>query len=149
LLELAAELGSITGGAAPRLRHELIRFARCYGVALQMLDDASGVCHPERSQKGVEDLLSGKPTWPWAWLASLLDPLSYARLARKSQAVVEREVAPELLIADLRRALGDEPRLRVHWELERATERLSRHVEDNALLLPLLEEIGRLEAAYG
>jgi geranylgeranyl pyrophosphate synthase len=149
LLELAAELGSITGGAPARLRHELAGFGRAYGVALQMLDDASGVCRPERSQKGQEDLLGGRPTWPWAWLAARLDALSYARFARKSAAVVEHELAPDLLIADVRRALGDEPRLRAREQLHGAMDRLSSHVEEPERLRPLREEMERLEVAYG
>jgi geranylgeranyl pyrophosphate synthase len=148
LLELAAELGSIAGGATPDLRRELASFGRCYGVALQMLDDASGLYRPERAQKGREDLLNGSPTWPWAWLAGRLDELGYSRLAHQSQAVVKRELEPEVLAAGLKRKLGNEPQRRVHDELEQALGRLKRAVRDPARLEPLVEEIERLEAAY-
>lgn len=149
LLELAAELGSIAGDATPGLRSELASFARTYGVALQMLDDTSGVYRAERAQKGREDLLNGVPTWPWAWLAQCLDPLCYSRLARMSAAVVERRLAPERLSADIRGALGEHPDERARAQLVRAIERLARHLGGRERLGALLDEIERLEAAYG
>jgi geranylgeranyl pyrophosphate synthase len=149
LLELAAEVGAIAGGAEPNLRATLATFARRYGVALQMLDDASGLYHPGRAQKGYEDLLNGCPTWPWAWLAEQLDQLSYSRLQHQARDVVRRELEPEALTASMRRHLGDYPREHIQHELSNALEELEKQVEDRDRLQPLADEIARLVGAYG
>jgi geranylgeranyl pyrophosphate synthase len=148
LLELAAEVGATAGGAGPELRAELARFARSYGVALQMLDDASGIYQTARAHKGHEDLLQGRPTWPWAWLARRLDELSYSRLQHHALAVQRGDVHPEILASALRRQLGNAPNRAVHRQLSDAFARLAARVEDKALLAPLADEIERLEAAY-
>jgi geranylgeranyl pyrophosphate synthase len=149
LMELAAELGSIAGGACPELRRELATFARAYGVGLQMLDDASGLYHPSKTEKGHEDLVNGTPTWPWAWVARKLDQLSYSRLSHQCQAVVRRELHPETLAHSLRQELGDEPKRRAHELVSAARARLARCVGDERRLGALTEELARLEVAYG
>jgi geranylgeranyl pyrophosphate synthase len=148
LLELAAEVGAIASGAAPELRAALGRFARAYGVALQMLDDLSGVCRPERAHKAHEDLSGGRPTWPWAWLSRSLDELSYSRLQHQAQAVERGELEPELLAAALRQKLGPAPELAVHERLCSALGELEREVGGHAVLEPLTEEVRRLKRAY-
>jgi geranylgeranyl pyrophosphate synthase len=149
LLELAAEVGAIAGGADAKLRAELARFARSYGVALQMLDDTSGIYQAPRAHKGHEDLRQGRPTWPWAWLARRLDELSYSRLQHHAQAVERAETHPEVLASALRRQLGDAPNRAIHGQLRDAFDRLEARVQKSALLSPLADEIERLEAAYG
>ncbi|MES1182187.1 MAG: polyprenyl synthetase family protein [Myxococcales bacterium] len=148
LLELAAEVGAIAGGADAELCAELSRFARKYGVALQMLDDTSGIYQAARAHKGHEDLLQGRPTWPWAWLSRRLDELGYSRLQHHAQAVVRGEMHPEALASALRRHLGDAPNRAVHRQLQEAFARLQARVKSAALLAPLVDEIERLEAAY-
>jgi len=148
LLELAAEIGAIASGATPALRAALQRFSRSYGVALQMLDDASGLYQPGRAHKAHEDLIGGRPTWPWAWLSQRLDELSYSRLQHQAQAVERRELQPEVLAAALRQKLGTSPQRAVHDGLVTAFGELSRHVGESELLEPLAEEIARLERAY-
>jgi geranylgeranyl pyrophosphate synthase len=148
LLELAAELGAIAGGAPPALRGALQRFARSYGVALQMLDDASGLYQPGRAHKAHEDLCGGRLTWPWAWLSRRLDELSYSRLQHQAQAVERRELQPEVLAAALRQKLGASPQRAVHDGLVSAFRELASQVSDDRLLEPLAEEIARLESAY-
>jgi geranylgeranyl pyrophosphate synthase len=149
LFELAAEVGAIAGGASPQLQQALSSFARSYGVALQMLDDTSGLYQPRRAHKGHEDLLNGRPTWPWAWLARSQDELSYSRLQHQAQAVTRGELAPEALAASLRRQLGDAPQRAVQRELLEAFARLENQVQMRELLAPLAEELNRLEHAYG
>ncbi len=149
LLELSAELGAIAGAAAPELRAELSRFGRAYGVALQMLDDVSGLYDPGRLHKGHEDLRLGRPTWPWAWLAARLDEVSYSRLQHRARAVERGEQSVEELAAALCRELGASPYRAIHRQLWRALERLEQHVSSRLKLDPLVEEIERLEHAYG
>jgi geranylgeranyl pyrophosphate synthase len=148
LLELAAEVGAVAGGAEPALRVALSTFARRYGVALQMLDDTSGLYQPRRALKGHEDLLNGCPTWPWAWLAERLDQLSYSRLQHQARDVVRRELEPEVLSASMRRQLGEYPRERIQQELSSALEELEKQVKDRDRLQPLADEIARLVGAY-
>jgi geranylgeranyl pyrophosphate synthase len=149
LFELAAEVGAIAGGASLELRTALSNFARSYGVALQMLDDMSGLYQPRRAHKGHEDLLNSRPTWPWAWLSRSQDELGYSRLQHQAHAVARRELAPEALAAALRRQLGDAPQRAVQRELAVAFDRLTNQVEARELLAPLAEELNRLENAYG
>jgi geranylgeranyl pyrophosphate synthase len=148
LLELAAELGAAAAGASAALRRELSAFGRSYGVALQMLDDVSGLCEAGRAHKGHEDLLNGRPTWPWAWLAQRLDELSYLRLQHRAREVERRETHPEVLASALRRELGDSPYEAIHEQLGQAFERLERAIPSRRSLEPLAAEIERLEQAY-
>jgi geranylgeranyl pyrophosphate synthase len=149
LFELAAEVGAIAGGASPELCAALSSFARSYGVALQMLDDTSGLYQARRAHKGHEDLRNGRPTWPWAWLARSQDELGYSRLQHQAQAVARRELPPETLAAALRQKLGDAPQRAVQVELLAAFERLESQVPERELLAPLADELTRLEHAYG
>jgi geranylgeranyl pyrophosphate synthase len=148
LLELSAELGAAAAGAPPGLCEALSRFGRSYGVALQMLDDLSGLCDEKRAHKGHEDLLNGRPTWPWAWLSRQLDEVSYSRLQHRARDVEARVLHPELLAKALRKELGSAPYRAVHTRLSRALRSLQAHVQSRRLLDPLVEEIERLEQAY-
>jgi geranylgeranyl pyrophosphate synthase len=148
LLELAAELGAIAASATPALLAALQGFARSYGVALQMLDDASGLYHPRRAHKAHEDLCGGRLTWPWAWLSRSLDEVTYSRLQHQAQAVERGELQPEVLAAALRSKLGPSPQRAVHDGLISAFRELTSHVGTDPLLEPLADEIARLESAY-
>ncbi len=149
LLELAAELGAAAAGAPAQLRAELGIFGRDYGVALQMLDDVSGLFEERRAHKGHEDLLNGRPTWPWAWLSRRLDELSYSRLQHRAREVERRDLHPEALAKALRKELGCSPYRAIHDHLSQAFRRLERSVDSRRHLDPLAEEIERLEHAYG
>jgi geranylgeranyl pyrophosphate synthase len=149
LLELSAEIGAIAAGAEPGLEHELKSFGRSYGVALQMLDDVSGLFDERRAHKGHEDLLHGRPTWPWAWLAEHQDEVSYSRLQHRAREVERRDLHPEALAKQLRKELGSAPYRDIHDKLSRALARLEPHVASRRLLDPLVEEIEHLERAYG
>lgn len=149
LLELSAEIGAIAAGAEPGLRREFSAFGRSYGVALQMLDDVSGLFEERRAHKGHEDLLNGRPTWPWAWLARRQDEVGYSRLQHRAREVERRELHPEVLAKQLRKELGQAPYREIHATLAQALSRLEAHVGSSRLLDPLAEEIEHLERAYG
>lgn len=148
LLELSAELGAVAAGASRGLRQALSRFGRSYGVALQMLDDLSGICDEKRAHKGHEDLLNGRLTWPWAWLSQRLDEVSYSRLQHRAREIEARALHPEALAKTLRKELGSAPYRPVHQQLSHALSALEAHVGSRRLLDPLAEEIERLEQAY-
>ena len=114
-----------------------------------MLDDLSGLFEERRAHKGHEDLVNGRPTWPWAWLARQLDEVSYSRLQHRAREVERRELHPEVLAKALRRELGATPYRAVHDQLGQALARLEKKVESRSSLDPLTEEIERLERAYG
>jgi len=114
-----------------------------------MLDDASGLFDERRAHKGHEDLLLGRPTWPWAWLSRRLDEVSYSRLQHRAREVEQRQLHPEVLAKALRKELDGSPYRAIHEHLSRAFARLERVVESRRLLDPLAEEIERLEHAYG
>jgi geranylgeranyl pyrophosphate synthase len=149
LLELSAELGAAAAGATSELRREFATFGRSYGVALQMLDDVSGLFDERRAHKGHEDLLNGRPTWPWAWLATRLDEVSYSRLQHRARETERRELHPEVLAKALRKELGRKPYRTIHDHLGQALARLERYVGSRRALDPLVDEIERLEQAYG
>lgn len=148
LLEMSAELGAAAAGAPDALRDALKTFGRRYGVALQMLDDLSGICEEKRAHKGHEDLLNGRPTWPWAWLSRRLDEVSYSRLQHRAREVEGRTLHPEVLAKAIRKELGAAPYRPIHTELSQALTQLEGHIGDRRLLDPLSEEIERLEQAY-
>lgn len=148
LLELSAELGAVAAGGSAELRRAFVDFGRSYGVALQMLDDVSGLVEEHRAHKGHEDLLNGRPTWPWAWLAERLDEVTYSRLQHRAREVERRELHPEQLAKALRKELGREPYRAIHDQLAEALRALEHSVASRRLLDPLAEEIERLERAY-
>ena len=69
LMGLAAAMGARCAGAPQSTVDGIRAFGARVGLALQMLDDWSGICREERRHKGLEDLRLGRVTWPWAWLA--------------------------------------------------------------------------------
>ena len=126
LLELAAVLGALAAGASPALADEFARFGREMGVALQMLDDVGGLVSEKRCHKGHEDLLLGRPTWPWAWLGRELSAPRYAELTALGDQVTARRQHPELLARRLRTELRGSGRVRVRRHLHAAFAGLER-----------------------
>src|SRR5690606_31849625 len=72
LMGLACAIAAEVAGAEPTLVGRLQELGAQLGVALQMLDDLSGLLNDRRRDKGEEDLRLGRATWPWAWLAEAL-----------------------------------------------------------------------------
>lgn len=148
LFELAARVGAISAGAPRALIRELADFGRMLGVALQMLDDLSGICSLARRHKGHEDLVNGRPTWVWAWLAQELDELGYTRLQHSVREVERRTSSPETLADALRERLSPWARARVQAHLDRARERLRANVAPSAALRALEAHVARLADGY-
>lgn len=163
LLELAAELGAIgAAGAAPardgtparadadiRVR-TLARFGRALGVALQMLDDLSGLVNAQRREKAREDLRLSRPTWVWSWLASDLDRNVFTQLQRRARRVFDG-ADPEPLIDELGARLAHRARERVHEHLQSALFPLAQQFGEGPQaehLAALRAEVQRLEQSY-
>lgn len=149
LTELAARLGAVAANADDRSIAHLGRFGRELGVGLQMLDDLGSVTSEKRAHKGHEDLLSARPTWPWAWLAEELGELEYARLLALAKEVEARHLHPESLCERLRPRIETIGRRRVRSHLDSAFERLERNVPTSNGLGEVRAEIERLEKSYG
>lgn len=88
LMELSAVLGATAARAQPRRIEILARFGNTFGVALQMLDDASSLLAASRRHKGLEDILLGRATWVWAWAAEEQSLAELRELQRLSAATV-------------------------------------------------------------
>jgi geranylgeranyl pyrophosphate synthase len=163
LMELAARLGAVAAHAPPARVGTLARFGRRLGVGLQMLDDinnmaprpaGAGAVEVGTDSKRHEDLRLGRPTWPWAWAAEALDEQPFAALQADSclvraQALAGRRPRTEELASALRAAFGVRGRRAARVHLERAMNDLEAALGPVAELRLVVEEIERLEAAYG
>lgn len=149
LMQLAAGIGAVAAGGRSEVASAIGVFGRELGVALQMLDDFGGIVSESRCHKGHEDLLGGRPTWPWAWVASELSPMSYAKLAVLAREVARRDTHPEYLAEQLRELIGVSGRHAVSEHLRGAFETLKRAVGDSAVLADIRAEIQLLEESYG
>lgn len=149
LLGLAADLGALAAGAPPDRAAELSRFGREVGVALQMLDDVSGLFDGRRAHKGHEDLLLGRPTWPWAWVARTATDATYTELRCLAREVETGRTPPGGLADLLRRLLGASPRRPIHRRVNRAFARLERRLGPSSALSGLRAELAQVESSYG
>lgn len=149
LMGFAAALGAIAAQASTSSVDSLAKFGMQLGVGLQMLDDVGGLLNDKRWQKGEEDLMLGRPTWPWAWLAHDLPGSDYARLRSLAQEVREGRAKPETLAPQLRRALQGSGRVRVRRHLQQAFSGLSNSFGNSAELGLIESETQRLEKSYG
>lgn len=147
LVGLAAGLGALASGADERVVRAATRFGRELGMALQMLDDLSGVATDKRRHKGIEDVSLGRPTWPWAWLAQTMERDPFAELQRMSRAV-EGGGDAEALARELGRLVAPHGKRRVHAHVEHAFARLSSAVPHAPALSALRLELERLERSY-
>jgi len=149
LFELSAELSAIAARAPAERVQVLGTLGRDIGVALQMLDDWTGLAWEHRCHKGHEDLVEARPTWAWAWLAERLDDVSYARLRGLADAVARRDLHPEPVAATFRTALGDAPRLAIRRQVEQARAAAHACFEGSPALAELDAELARLERYDG
>ena len=151
LVGLSAGLGALVSGADERVVRAATFFGRELGTALQMLDDLSGVVTEKRRHKGVEDVIHGRPTWPWAWLALTMDDAAYARLRDKASDIEEGAAdapQPAALVEELGRLVAPQGKRRVHTLVEHAFARLAAAVSHGPSLAGLRIELERLERSY-
>lgn len=149
LFELAGALGAIAAGAPVETQRALMEVGRDIGVALQMLDDWTGITWQSRRHKGYEDLLAARPSWPWAWLSERVDDVSYRRLCVLAEAVARRELHPEVLAEQLRALLADAPRGVIRQRLEHLRAGSRARFDGMPALAELDLELARLERYDG
>jgi geranylgeranyl pyrophosphate synthase len=145
LMELAAELGAISARARPAVVRVLAEIGRDLGIALQMLDDLSGITSERRREKGFEDLTLARPSWVWAWLAELADDVSYLRFRTALEAVVSGERTPDTLARDLSMYVSAHGRNVIRAKLGGVRARARALLADPAGISELEDELSRLE----
>jgi geranylgeranyl pyrophosphate synthase len=148
LMELSAVLGALAARATPEVVAEVAAFGRSMGVALQMLDDVGGLVSEKRCHKGHEDLLFGRPTWPWAWLAAELSPDRFEELCKQGLDVSARKLHPEVLARVLQRLLRGSGRVRVRRHVQRCFARLEAVIGASPALDELRAQLHRMEKSY-
>jgi geranylgeranyl pyrophosphate synthase len=144
-MALAAELGAIAAGAREAEQRALSELGRDIGVALQMLDDLTGLTCERRRHKGIEDLRACRASWPWAWLAEQLDAVSYRRFRGALEAVVREELAPELLAERLCERIAEYGRAAVRSKLACSLGKLREVLGEPKGIRELESELLRLE----
>lgn len=147
LVGLAATLGALAADAPPEQVRALSSFGSALGVGIQMLDDLGGFLSPRREEKAREDLLHGRPTWPWAWLAESAPPDLFMELQVAGQRVIRGE-APQALLDGLRRAIGEHGKVAAEHHLQRALSLLQKRFPEHQALDTLRLEIERLMKSY-
>jgi geranylgeranyl pyrophosphate synthase len=147
LCRLAGELGAIAAGAGPSARDAIANFAESAGCALQMLDDLGSIASPARRDKGREDLRSGRPTWPWVWLAEVA-PFTWSRLSSAAAAVIAGDGDADALADTLAARTASFGRSRIRSLLDGALARLTAALGPSPTIDALAAELARMEASY-
>lgn len=148
LCRLAAELGALAADGPLERREAIARFGEEVGIGLQMLDDGGSTTAPARRAKGLEDLVSGRPTWPWAWLAED-SPFVWSRLADKQRAVIAGSGNAYELLDELGREVAVVGRAETHATLESALARLMGAVGSSDVTDDIATFLDRMEVSYG
>jgi geranylgeranyl pyrophosphate synthase len=158
LMEFAAVLGASAAGA-PEARCDILgRFGHHLGVGLQMLDDLGCLIDRSRRHKAVEDLHALRLTWPWAWLAELVDSRAFSSWQQRARDLAESgergqaaadEPARAAFLDDLAEAVARLGRRRVTRYLARLMDELRNQLEPPCDLGDVEREIARLEKSYG
>jgi geranylgeranyl pyrophosphate synthase len=146
LMEFAAVLGATAGGAAAGLVKATGCFGRELGVALQKLDDLSGVTNEARIAKGLEDLHLSRLSWVWSWVARTTDSQTYEQYRHQALQVADGASTDELLAALRARLLG--AREEISRELLASLDKLRVAIGDGAHIEKLRAEIDLLERTY-
>lgn len=149
LMLLAAEVGALAAGGSEERVACLAKIGCELGIALQMLDDLTGITCVRRCHKGHEDLLEARPSWVWAWLAELEDDIGYLRLRALEEQVVARELHPEIVAEELRVRVAELGRCAVRERLRGVVAELGRVFPAGPAVDALRDEIERLERYDG
>jgi geranylgeranyl pyrophosphate synthase len=147
LMELAARMGAIGAGAAPKETETLASFGRSLGSCLQILDDCGAISHSKRLAKGHEDLRLARLTWPWAELARRSDDGVFEALQREAELVYEGKDA-HALCHELASHTANHTIERASDGLERGLQELESSFPGGAPLDDLTSEIRRLQRSY-
>lgn len=149
LMELAAELGALAAGATEATTRALACLGRDIGVGLQMLDDLTSITSSRRRHKAREDLVGGRPTWVWVWLAEQVDDLRYQRVRAAAEAVVSGEGDPQPLAEQLSELVAERGRASVRRHLATTLRAVRSAVGEHKSISELEGEVAELERYDG
>lgn len=148
LMGLSAYLGALAAGRDRAACEAFSAFGERLGNVLQMLDDAGSIASEGRAAKAREDLVTGAPTWPWAWAAGQLDAAAYGELAALSRDVQDGTAEESFLRQRLRQLLPADLDAILHQELGSALETVRPQLVRVECLETLYQEIERLRTSY-
>lgn len=148
LVKLASLLGARAAGAGPDVVASVGGFGSDVGIALQMLDDWSGVSVPRRREKGLEDVRLERLTWPWAWLSQTADDEVWDTAMEQLRSLAGGGSADDLLDS-LGTRLAEVAPVRIRAQLDRAATGLSAHLADSPAYEAAKADLDELERAFG
>lgn len=149
LCKFATELGALAAGASAAALAAIGAFGEAAGTGLQMLDDLGSLTSDARREKGREDLLGCRPTWPWAWLAAHR-PFAWARLSAMERTVAAGdEGSIDGLIDALACEVTEIGRATIRTTLGDAIAELTRVVGPSGTINRIADELARMEQSYG
>ncbi len=147
LMALASGMGAIAAGAEIAVRDALLRFGSRLGVGLQMQNDITEL-YGANTKKQYEDLVLGRATWPWRWVAEIATATEFSHLQTLSAHASKFPQTASDLADALRVCLGDTPKIEIHNWLEKAFFELEEVLGQSTHLDALHEEVRRLENHY-
>jgi len=148
LCRLAAELGALAAGGAAATTTAAARFGEAMGTGLQMLDDLGALTCAARRAKAREDLGTGRPTWPWAWVAEH-HPFAWSRLSGLARQVRDGAGGADALADALAETIAGVGRAAIRDTLDAGLAALTRTVGDTRVTQQLAAELRRMEVSYG
>ncbi|XXT22874.1 polyprenyl synthetase family protein [Sorangium sp. So ce429] len=148
LMGFCGYVGARAASAREGLLRSVARCCRDVGVGLQMLDDLGGITSRVRADKGLEDLRHRRSTWPWAWLAEVADPGTFAD-AQRRLCLADDERDLQSVAELLRERVEGLGRSRVADHLGGALARLGAAVGGAPAVAELEREIEQLKQSYG
>lgn len=148
LCRLAAELGALAAGGAAATTTAAARFGEAMGTGLQMLDDLGALTCAARRAKAREDLGTGRPTWPWAWVAEH-HPFAWSRLSGLARQVRDGAGGADALADALAETIAGIGRAAIRDTLDAGLVALTSTVGDTRVTQQLAAELRRMEVSYG
>jgi geranylgeranyl pyrophosphate synthase len=149
LMEFAARLTALVAAASPERVELLAHIGQRIGMVLQMCDDLGSVVSDRRWNKGQEDLLGACPTWPWAWLASDLDPDSFSRLQEQARGIQRSAGAAHEVAKVMRNMLGNRGHARIEAFATAIMATLREAMKDDPSVAAVERILGRMRDSYG
>lgn len=143
LTAMAAQLGAIAAGASAPAEEAVRGLGEAIGIGLQMLDDLGSITSPSRADKGAEDLLAGRPTWPWAWFAERAEPMRWALLVQRARVDVEGVAAT---LAD---EVATHGRQVIRDHLDRALAAAEATLGETPAMVAVRVHLDAMEVSYG
>lgn len=148
LMGCAAALGALVAGKGESAVEHYHRFGVEFGMGLQMLDDLGSMVSEGRREKAREDLVQGRPVWPWAWAAQSLPANAYSQLRDLAARVHSGSEPFEHLRQALAPIASESGMQQTRDFLGAAFDRFQPHVNDPQVINKLRREVARLEKSY-